>query len=64
VKFDVRAGDGAVLRVVHDAVDLAEDGSVDRWSGKQQETKQSKLAHGTPIELTILDFRGEMRLLT
>ena len=51
VEFDVGAGDGAVLRVVDDSVNLGEDGGVGCWAAaeeKVQEKKEGELAHGAP----------------
>jgi hypothetical protein len=64
VKFDVCVGDGAMLRVVDDAVELAEDagsgsgGAEDRK--ERQKTEESKLAHGIFLvrELTELELRN------
>jgi hypothetical protein len=36
VEFDAGSRDGAVLRVVDDSVDLAEDGGLGTGSGKEQ----------------------------
>jgi hypothetical protein len=35
VEFDACAGDGAVLRIVDDSVDLTEDGGVGQWGLKK-----------------------------
>jgi hypothetical protein len=39
MELDVRAGDGAVLRIVDDSVDLAEDGGVGRCGLQRQQQK-------------------------
>jgi hypothetical protein len=48
MKLDVSSGDGAVLGVMDDAVELAEDaGSGDCRKEKEQKAEKRGFAHGT-----------------
>ena len=62
-QFDVSAGDGAMLGVVNDSVDLAEDGSVGRGGPRKRNNRQSRaslrMRHSLVRKLTILELQWE-----